>query len=186
MAGRFRRGAGQWHGAGSDPADGQCLCAAAAWLALPSRHRHAGAALDRRPGMEQGRTAKRDRDGRTAGRAARFQRTRLCPAQHPDQQYRGCAFRLQPRAATHPAPYASGKCPTARRQGRAAIARRCPRPAAPGPAGRWHRQRAPPRAAHRAAHDERAVARHLRPLSDGIVEPARRRIRSPAENPRAI
>ena len=43
------------------------------------------------------------------------------------------------------------------------------------PAGRQHHQRASRRAAHGAAHDERAVARHVRSLPDGVVEPAGRR-----------
>ena len=43
------------------------------------------------------------------------------------------------------------------------------------PARRPDRQRAPRRAAHRAAHDERAVARHDGPLAQRTVELARRR-----------
>ena len=112
---------------------------------------------------------------RPAGSTARFHRPGLRAAGHADQQHRGRARRRHGDAGR-----------AAGRQRRAAAADLGFRPATRVAAAGQHRPGAPQRAAHRAAHDEPAVARHLRRVPAADVEPARRQLRTAAQHAHAV
>ena len=102
------------------------------------------------------------------------------PTNNPEGRRR----RLQQRRRAHGADQRRWGRAAAATNRRAATADQRTRPAGWSAGGQQHLPDPPGRAAHRATHDECAVARHLRPLFVAVVDPRRRRRRHPpAQNP---
>ena len=162
--GRLRRGAQERHGHRSDAGQDRAV----AWHPLRSRHRHAGTTGRRRLRVDEERRGQRRRLHRPPRRASGFERPGIRCARHADQQHGGRAGGLQPEletiaSASRPGRHQGGP-------GRAAAAAVGLRHRARGASRRQHRESASHGPANRPAHDERAVARHVRRLCDADVE----------------